>query len=126
MAKKMKAIGGDGSGGQPPVETRWKPGCPSPNPLGRPRTKGISEIAREFLEDIDPKAGKSRILRHFEVWHRMSMQGSSKHSELLFAYAYGRPAQNLHLSGELNIGDPEQRIRELLETADTRRATLPQ
>jgi hypothetical protein len=31
----------------------------------------------------------------------------------------------IDLSGELNVGDPEQRIRELLERADSRRTSVP-
>lgn len=38
--------------GNPPHEYRWKKGCPSPNPGGRPRTRDREKM----LEDLDPDA----------------------------------------------------------------------
>ena len=55
--KTQKARGVNSVGGlnPPPKETRWKKGCPSPNPSGRTRTAEISQVAREALGREDPK-----------------------------------------------------------------------
>ena len=40
-----------------PPSTAWKPGCPSPNPAGRPKGSGTSEVI-EFARKLTLKALK--------------------------------------------------------------------
>ena len=52
----------------PPEATRWKEGQ-SGNPAGRPKTKTLSEYAREQLAEIvDETTGKTRGQQIVESW----------------------------------------------------------
>jgi hypothetical protein len=86
----------------PPKETRWKKGCPSPNPKGRSRTAEISQAARAILEQEDPRLRKTGLQRLFELWLRRALQGDTKKGELLLAYGYGRPTQSIETSTDGN------------------------
>jgi len=98
-AGQVNALAKSNSRNNPPAETRWKKGCPSPNPKGRPRTAEISQVAREILEQEDPKLRKTGLQRLFELWLRRALQGDTKKGELLLAYGYGRPPQSIEASG---------------------------
>ena len=87
------------NGSVPPKATRWKKGCQSPNPKGRPRSAEVSQAAKTILEQEDPKLRKTGLERLFEFWLRRALQGDTKKGELLLAYGYGRPAQSIEASG---------------------------
>ena len=86
----------------PPKETRWKKGCPSPNPGGKPRTAEVAQAARAILEQEDPRLRKTGLQRLFELWLRRALQGDTKKGELLLAYGYGRPPQSIETSADGN------------------------
>src|SRR5215475_9186897 len=83
----------------PPEETRWKKGCPSPNPAGRPRTGVFSAAAKAILAEEDPKLRKTGAEILIEQAFRRARQGSYRHLELLLAYAEGKPKQAVDLGG---------------------------
>lgn len=82
-----------------PKETRWKKGCASPNPAGRPRIGVFSAAAKAILAEEDPKLRKTGAERLIEQAYRRALQGSYRHLELLLAYAEGRPKQAVGLEG---------------------------
>jgi hypothetical protein len=88
-------------GNHPPQETKWKKGCPSPNPKGKPSMRRLTDAARAVLAEVDPKTGKSGAETLAALMLRRAKQGSVKHAALLLAYAEGRPAQNVNVSGGL-------------------------
>jgi hypothetical protein len=59
----------------------------------------LSEAARAALQQVDPKTQKSVAERLIEMTVRRALQGSYRHLELLWAYAEGRPAQSVKLTG---------------------------
>ena len=83
----------------PPVETRWKKGCPSPNPKGRPPHKRFTDAARTVLAQVDPKTGKSGAETLIELAFRRAKQGNIQQLQILLAYAEGLPARNVKISG---------------------------
>ena len=104
------------NGNTPPVETRWKPGCASPNPKGRPRTSVFSQEIKAALAEVDPKLQKSMVERLVEMACRRALQGSYKHLELLLGYAEGRPAQSVDLTTK--ILKPEEHAESILAALD--------
>jgi hypothetical protein len=79
---------------------KWQKGCPSPNPKGRPSgMRRFSEAAKAVLAEVDPKTGKSGAEQLVELAFRRAKQGSTKQLALLLAYAEGKPAQNVKLTG---------------------------
>lgn len=89
-----------GRGGNVPPESQWwKKGCPSPNPKGRPSMRRFSDAAKAVLAEVDPKTGKSGAETLVELAFRRAKQGSTKQLALLLAYAEGKPAQNVKLTG---------------------------
>lgn len=102
MTKKtQKARGVNSAGGfnPPPKETRWKKGCPSPNPSGRTRTAEISAVVRETLAREDPRTRRTELETIVQNWVRRAKQGDTKKGELLFAYCFGRPKQSIEATG---------------------------
>jgi hypothetical protein len=88
-------------GNHPPEHTKWKKGDPSPNPKGKPSMRRLTDAARAVLAEVDPKTGKSGAETLAALMLRRAKQGSVKHAALLLAYAEGRPAQNVNVSGGL-------------------------
>jgi hypothetical protein len=88
-------------GNHPPQLPKWKKGCPSPNPKGRPSMRRLTDAARAALAEVDEKTGKSGAETLATLMLRRAKQGSVKHAALLLAYAEGRPAQNVNVSGGL-------------------------
>lgn len=86
-------------GNHPPQQTKWKKGCASPNPKGKPSVRRLTDAARAVLAEVDPKTGKSGAETLAALMLRRAKQGSVKHAALLLAYAEGRPAQNVNVSG---------------------------
>ncbi len=86
-------------GNHPPEHTKWKKGCPSPNPKGKPSTRRFSDAARAVLAEVDPRTGKSGAETLAEQAIRRAKQGSVKQLMVLLAYAEGKPAQNVKLTG---------------------------
>lgn len=89
----------------PPEHTKWKKGCASPNPNGRPSVRSamrrVSDAAKAVLAQVDEKTGKTGAEQLAELMFRRAKQGSIKHAALLLAYAEGRPPQNVNVSGGL-------------------------
>ena len=104
------------TGNSPPVETRWKRGCASPNPKGRPRTGVISKAVKAILSEVDPQIQQTGAERLAEIAYRRAKQGSYKHLEFLAAYAEGRPAQTVDLN--MNTRPPDEEIAELIALVD--------
>jgi hypothetical protein len=88
-------------GNHPPEHTKWKKGCPPPNPKGRPSMRRLSDAAKTVLAEVDPKTGKSGAETLADLMFRRAKQGSVKHAALLLAYAEGKPPQNVNVSGGL-------------------------
>lgn len=85
------------NGNRPPEQTKWRKGCPSPNPAGRPRIRWFSEAAKAILAEQHPRTQKSGAERLMEMAFRRALQGSYKHLELLLSYAEGKPTQSVDL-----------------------------
>ncbi|HEX8836741.1 MAG TPA: DUF5681 domain-containing protein [Candidatus Acidoferrum sp.] len=98
--QKARQVDAESKVNNPPEETGWKKGCPSPNPAGRPRTGVFSEAAKAILAEEDPKLRKTGAERLIEQAFRRALQGSYRHLELLLAYAEGRPKKGLDLAGK--------------------------
>jgi Family of unknown function (DUF5681) len=86
-------------GNHPPKSQWWQKGCASPNPKGRPSIKRFSDAAKAVLAEVDPRTGKSGAETLVELAFRRAKQGSVKQLALLLAYAEGKPAQNVKLTG---------------------------
>jgi len=86
-------------GNHPPEHTKWKKGCPPPNPKGRPSMKRFKDAARAILAQVDPRTQKSGAETLVELAYRRARQGNVKQLQILLAYAEGRPAQNVNVSG---------------------------
>ena len=96
---------GDSKRSGPPESTKWKPGCPSPNPAGRPRTvlRGVPpadlrDEVRGFSSENDNRQRKTRLRQWLEMADRRARQGSPRHLELLLAYGWGRPKESLDIT----------------------------
>jgi|SRR5215469_10403063 len=106
------------NGNVPPVSTRWKKGCPSPNPAGRPVS--LKREAEDILAEVHPVTKKTLGRRLLEMCARRALQGSYKHFELLWGYHEGRPASQMHLTGvttsslPTSDSDLDKKIEELL------------
>lgn len=89
------------NGNVPPPNPKWVKGCPSPNPKGRQRVQRFSDAAKAVLAEVDPKTQKSGAEQLIGLAFRRAKQGSVKHLAILLAYAEGKPAQNVNVSGGL-------------------------
>jgi hypothetical protein len=77
-----------------------KPGDPSRNPGGRPKHwRALSELLRDELA----KKHLSSDLTNYEIIVQMlvakAVRGDQKAAELVLAYAEGKPAQSVALTG---------------------------
>lgn len=97
MNKASRKTRAGRNGQEPPEHTKWKKGCPSPNPAGRPKIRWFSEAAKEILAAAHPRTQKSGAERLMEMAFRRALQGSYRHLELILGYAEGKPAQSLDL-----------------------------
>ena len=108
----------------PPIETQFKPGAPSPNPKGRPRTLGqLKDLIQELANEITP-SGMTRL----ELMVRsMMLSKNATDKEHVLAYGWGRvPQQTQERTWEDDIIDllhegriTEEQIRsELPENAE--------
>ena len=89
-----------GRGGSPPPEhTKWKKGCPSPNPSGRRSLRVISDAVKAVLAEVDSKSQRSNAEQLARQLVQRAKQGSVKHLALVLAYAEGRPPQKVSISG---------------------------
>jgi hypothetical protein len=59
----------------------------------------FSDAAKAVLAEIDPRTGKSGAEQLVDLAFRRAKQGSTKQLALLLAYAEGKPAQNVKLTG---------------------------
>src|SRR5215831_13029557 len=84
---------------QPPKETRWKKGCASPNPKGRPSKAEGLEVLDEILSREDPVSRKTAWRQLWEVAVRLAKQGSAKHFDFVMAYKLGKPKQSIETIG---------------------------
>ena len=78
--------------------TAWKPGCPSPNPGGRPKI--ASEFKRKAQAAVDEhvlQAWIDEVVSRGKEW--------MKASELLAAYGMGKPSQSVAVTGVDGDGD---------------------
>jgi hypothetical protein len=79
--------------------TQFKPGQPSPNPNGRPRTAKFSEACQRLAAEIDPKTeltGAQTLALHA---YRKALRGSARHAEIFLNYAEGKPRQAFEIAG---------------------------
>lgn len=101
----------------PPVETRFKKGQKPPKGAGRPISKHISQIAKEYGEQPHGKTGKTKDEHAMEVLYRRGCQGDDRAMSTWLAYRWGRPVeQTVNLNADLNkpIATLEQ-IREQIQ-----------
>lgn len=89
------------NGQVPPVETRWKPGQPSPNPNGRPRKiQELKDLILDTLaEDIattDPTTGHRLTLTRAQAMIRTMLIKSPSDRMALLEYAFGKVPQPTH------------------------------
>jgi hypothetical protein len=80
---------------QPPNETRWKKGCSSPNPKGRPSKAEGLEVLDEILAREDPVSRKTAWRQLWEIAVRRAKQGSTKHFDFIMSYKLGKPKQSI-------------------------------
>lgn len=72
---------------------RWEPGCPSPNPAGRPRGRTLSSAYRDAL-DLPPAELRTKLRR-----------GTAPTSADLIAYAVTRKASSGNVRAASEISD---------------------
>lgn len=99
QTRQVDAEGKINSGNNPPAETRWKKGCPSPNPKGRPSKAEGLEVLDEILAREDPVSRKTAWCQLWEVAVRRAKQGSVKHFDFIVSYKLGKPKQSIEATG---------------------------
>jgi hypothetical protein len=118
MSKTQKARGVNekakvGGWNSPPKETRWKKGCSSPNPAGRPPSKHINQIAKEFGEQAHGKTGRSKDEHIIEMLYRRGCQGDDRAASLYLGYRWGRPVEQT-----VNLNENTNSTKMTMEEAD--------
>ncbi len=87
----------------PEMEARkWKPGQPSPNPHGRPRTKLLSEAYRIVLADLEDTGNRSVAETIAEAMARKAMKGSIPAARELADRTEGRAVQAVRVEAEMD------------------------
>src|SRR5215831_498233 len=79
--------------------TRWKKGQPSPNPYGRPPTRGLIAALRLKIAEIAPD-GRSIEEHLIDVLLQEAFRGKHRLPavELIFDRLEGRPGQRLEVA----------------------------
>jgi hypothetical protein len=108
---------GNSNGGSPLEEFKWKPGQ-SGNPSGKSKVGDLKAEVRAFADEQDPKLRKTRLRQWLEMADRRARQGSPKHLEMLLAYGWGRPSQQIELDGNINYHDVLASVRRKRELAE--------
>jgi hypothetical protein len=99
----------------PEMEARkWKPGQPSPNPYGRPRTKLLSEAYRIVLADLEETGNRSVAETIATAMARRAMKGNIPAARELADRTEGKPVQALRVEAGLD----EATARRLAELAE--------
>jgi hypothetical protein len=93
---------------------KWKPGQPSPNPHGRPRTKLLSEAYRLVLADLEERGDRSVAEKIAGAMARKAMKGSIPAARELADRTEGRAVQAVRVEGEMN----ERTARMLADLAE--------
>jgi hypothetical protein len=87
----------------PEMEARkWKPGQPSPNPHGRPRTKLLSEAYRLVLADLERRGDRSVAEKIAEAMARKAMKGNIPAARELADRTEGRAVQAVRIEPEID------------------------
>lgn len=75
---------------RPATTGSWKPGCPSPNPKGRPPTgTSFAEKVRAFLAENDEQGKEPRAEVMLRCLYELALGGSIQAHRLLFERGYG-------------------------------------
>lgn len=99
----------------PEMEARkWKPGQPSPNPRGRPRTKLLSEAYRIVLADLEERGDRSVAETIAQAMARKAMKGSISAARELADRTEGKAVQAVKLEAGMDEATA-QRISALAE-----------
>jgi hypothetical protein len=95
---------------------KWKKGQsgnPSGGP-GRPPSKHISQIAKEYGEQPHGKTGKTKDEHALELLYRRGCQGNDKAMSTWLAYRWGRPVeQTVSFNANANMNEPQMSIEEV-------------
>jgi hypothetical protein len=111
--------------------TQFKPGGPSPNPGGRPRSLAsqLSQELRRLLRSECPKDATQRSWAEAlaEKMCHLALEGDVHAFSEIADRTEGRPAQAIQMSGSLDLGgmtqeEIEQKIKELIARAHARAA----
>jgi len=99
----------------------FKPGQ-SGNPGGRPKKTLLSDASREWLEQIDPKTGKTNAQLAAEMVGKKLLEGSAEHYRSMGDRTEGKPPQAITIGGSLDfeVEKIDERINSLLERARSR------
>lgn len=83
-----------------PTPASFKPGQ-SGNPNGRPK-KGTSltELMREYLQEIDPATGKERRQTFIEKVQALAQKGDATALKLVWNYLEGMPQQSVDVTSK--------------------------
>jgi len=89
---------------------KWQPGCPSPNPTGRPRQhkesvdflRGHDDEINAYIVALARKGAEGKLTNSDKIW--------SQHLWAMKEYMFGRNPQSVMVTGGLAIGDvtPDQ------------------
>jgi hypothetical protein len=94
---------------------KWKPGCESPNPGGRPKKliTLVSDALREELARVNEEAGTTGAQEIARVLVQEALVGKSRVTAIaeIRDTTEGRPSQAVKIEGSLTIGAEERRKR---------------
>jgi hypothetical protein len=87
----------------PEMEARkWKPGQPSPNPHGRPRTKLLSEAYRIVLADLEDTGNRSVAEAIATAMARKAMKGNIPAARELADRTEGKAVQAVRIEAGID------------------------
>ena len=104
----------------------WQPGCPSPNPGGRPRKTPLTDLLREVCDD--PKQAKEIIGGILSAAKRKSAKSASATVSAFREIAdrvdgpVVQRVESANLNLSVNLESAEETVR-LLEAAEAERVT---
>jgi hypothetical protein len=81
---------------------KWKPGQPSPNPHGRPRTKLLSEAYRLVLADLEEGGDRSVAEAIAQAMARKAMKGNIPAARELADRTEGKAVQAVRIEPEMD------------------------